>query len=226
MSANCDFVSIHCTWIFPLRTCSRKWWYLIAMCLVRGRIFGAATNSTHPLLSSKTVECAVVFPVLSLVSFAISASNVCIGMISRIACDKVMYSASVVDNAISTPKVLDSWRRLLRTQFWILRYLGHLSLACSTFPQSQRQRNNLSVFLRWVVVRNLCLMSPWDIVLSVWLPCHVSFWDMSCSVHVDVWQRQYQVVMRHSGMSAFRWSSCTSTQTLFQVLVHPCQESW
>ena len=40
----------------PFRIASRKKWYLIAMCLDLGVIFGALAKIKAPLLSSKIVE--------------------------------------------------------------------------------------------------------------------------------------------------------------------------
>jgi hypothetical protein len=40
ISASCCVVSISCIVTSPLNTAPRKWWYLMFICLVRGRIFG------------------------------------------------------------------------------------------------------------------------------------------------------------------------------------------
>ena len=39
-----------------LYTWDQKWWYLTAMCLVRGLSLGALANSRHPALSSKQLQ--------------------------------------------------------------------------------------------------------------------------------------------------------------------------
>jgi hypothetical protein len=70
------------------------------MCFVRGLILGDFTRSTHPLLSSKIVECVIVCDNSSPVTAASSSNKFLIGMRSRIARDNAMYSASVVDKAI------------------------------------------------------------------------------------------------------------------------------
>jgi hypothetical protein len=98
-----DFVKISASWssvlihlmVMSLPICDKKWWYFSAMCFVRGLILGDFTRSTQPLLSSKNVECS------SPVTAASSSNKFFIGMRSRMAWDNAMYSASVVDKAIS-----------------------------------------------------------------------------------------------------------------------------
>jgi len=101
ISASCSIVAIHLIWMSPLWMCSWKWWYLIAMCQVHSHIFGAFTNSMHPMLSLKIVECVTTFPIFRFVMPAISFSTVHIGIILCIACNRVIYSASAIDSVIS-----------------------------------------------------------------------------------------------------------------------------
>lgn len=71
------------------------------MCLVLGRMVDAAISLTQPWLSSNTVECVVAcctsYPNVLLTSF----STVLSGMRSHSACDNEMYSAFMVESAIS-----------------------------------------------------------------------------------------------------------------------------
>ncbi len=62
---------------------------------------GAAIRSTHPLLSSKTVECALTCEIGMLQIWLSSLNIVRSGMRSLNDCGRVMYSASVVESAIS-----------------------------------------------------------------------------------------------------------------------------
>jgi hypothetical protein len=71
------------------------------MCFVRGLILGDFTRSTHPLLSSKIVECVTVCDNSSPVTAASSSNIFFIGIRSRMAWDNAMYSDSVVDKEIS-----------------------------------------------------------------------------------------------------------------------------
>ena len=101
MSVSWSVVCIHCILRCPLRACSRKWCYLMAIWRVHGLVFRDLINSTQPLLSSKTVECAIVSPIRTFVSAAISLSNDYMGIESRMAWDKAIYSASIVLKVIS-----------------------------------------------------------------------------------------------------------------------------
>jgi hypothetical protein len=71
------------------------------MCFVRGLMLGDFTRSTHPLLSSKIVECVIVCDNSSLVTAASLSNKFFIGIRSHIAWYNAMYSAYVVDKAIS-----------------------------------------------------------------------------------------------------------------------------
>ena len=62
---------------------------------------GAAIRSTQPLLSSNTVECVVACCTSYPKNVLVICKMVLMGIRSRIACDREIYSASVVDNAIS-----------------------------------------------------------------------------------------------------------------------------
>jgi hypothetical protein len=101
MSANWSSVMFHLILVSPVFTYSRKWWYFIAMCLDLGRIVGAAIKSTHPLLSSKTVECVLACDsgMLQIWHRSLKMVRRCIRSLSD--WDKEMYFASVVDKAIS-----------------------------------------------------------------------------------------------------------------------------
>ena len=85
----------------PFWTWSRKWWYLTAMCFVRGLIFEQRASSMAPALSSKTVDVVVVVDVGSLKIFCSSCKSCLVGSRPRIDCDNAMYSASTVDKATS-----------------------------------------------------------------------------------------------------------------------------
>jgi hypothetical protein len=85
----------------PRLTYSRKWWYLIAMCLDLGLIVGAAMRSIHPLLSSNTVECVFTCDNGILQIVLSSLKMVLRGIKSQRACYNEMYSASIVESAIS-----------------------------------------------------------------------------------------------------------------------------
>ena len=84
-----------------MRTCSLKWWYTLLICLVRGLILGVLAISSAPMLSSNNWQW--IFGVdpsdLKLWSFN-SFNKFMIGIVSRSACDKQQYSASVVDRQI------------------------------------------------------------------------------------------------------------------------------
>ena len=100
MSANCSRVSIGSIFIRPFRMCSLKWCYLRAICFVQGGIFGTLANLTAPLLYSNTLHFTLgrfdsMFNVFSNCS---RCSIICV--ISLIACDSAMYSASAVDKDI------------------------------------------------------------------------------------------------------------------------------
>jgi hypothetical protein len=64
---------------------------------VLGLILGDFTRTAHPLLSSKTIEFVIVCDISSLVTAA-SARN---RFLSHMSWDTKMFSASVVDKAIS-----------------------------------------------------------------------------------------------------------------------------
>ena len=67
------------------------------MCLVRGRSLGDLANSSAPELSSKALQKTVgVLLTVKIFVSCISWSKLIKGIASRKACDKLMYSASVV----------------------------------------------------------------------------------------------------------------------------------
>ena len=68
---------------------------------MRGFVFGDYTSSTHPLISSNNEQCVTVSPIYNLVILDISLSIACIGITSLIACDRAIYSASVLLKAVS-----------------------------------------------------------------------------------------------------------------------------
>ena len=82
-------------------TSSQKWLYFIAICLVRGLIRGHQTKSIHPWLSSKIVQRNVALLILISSKYSISKNNSLMGIISFVACDKSIYSVSVVEHGIS-----------------------------------------------------------------------------------------------------------------------------
>ena len=105
-------------WIqtFPFLTCSWKWWYLRAACLVRGPNFGILASSRAPLLSSyytSAISALILFlyctsGVEYLISSMVdtSSTNVIKGIKSCIAWECRMYSASVVLSTISVCSLL------------------------------------------------------------------------------------------------------------------------
>ena len=108
MLAFCSFVSILQTFIILFLTASLKWWYLMAMCFVLGRVLGTLASSSVPLLSSKSVQ--FIFSVgssLILIIVFNSIINSLSGNISLVVVDKVIYSASVVQSAISVCNLLN-----------------------------------------------------------------------------------------------------------------------
>ncbi len=101
ISVNWLSVEIHLIWIWPLRTCSLKWWYLIAIWRVLGHMVGADMKSTHPLLSLNTVEWVLATVMESWQMELSSCIMGRIGIKSWREVESKIYSASVVDNAIS-----------------------------------------------------------------------------------------------------------------------------
>ena len=97
MSSSCSVVEIGNNCIIRSRACSGDWWYEIFMCFVRGVIFGDSTNSSAPRLSSNALQNIVgaVLAVSIFLNFN-SFNRLMIGITSRNACDKLIYSASVV----------------------------------------------------------------------------------------------------------------------------------
>ena len=101
MSATCSSVSIGFILIRLFRTCSLKWWYLRAICFVRGRIFGDLANSIAPLLSLNNLHLTLGrFNSMFNVFYNCSRCSI-IGMISFVTSYSTMYSASVMDKDIS-----------------------------------------------------------------------------------------------------------------------------
>ena len=102
MSAHCSLVSIEWIDMRPFCTASRKWWYLIFRCFVRGRIFGTRAISSAPELSSETVQwiwgISVLISKPAVFNSSISRIN---GMTSLRPCDSDIYSLSVELGAIS-----------------------------------------------------------------------------------------------------------------------------
>ena len=103
MSASCSVVRTDWIVIIFRLTYSRKWWYLMLMCLVRGRIFGACASSSAPELSSNSVQWIVGFVMMfSQSNLSLNSSmSLIIGMVSRSAELKLIYSLSVVERATS-----------------------------------------------------------------------------------------------------------------------------
>ena len=104
ISASMSFVDTGWISRVPFITLSRKWWYFVLICLVRGRIFGdfaLVANSIAPLLSSNTRQNILGAWFLNLQPFSgISAANSSSGRTSLVAADIARYSLSVVDSAI------------------------------------------------------------------------------------------------------------------------------
>ena len=72
------------------------------MCLVWGVSFGELVTLSAPLLSSKTHDHSIVLcSPLTFILVMTSCNNAQMGITSHMAWDKAMYSASVVDKAIS-----------------------------------------------------------------------------------------------------------------------------
>ena len=101
ISACCCLVSIWDTVTRPSKTCCRKWWYLSAMCFVRGLIFGHFTSSTHPRLSSNTEQCTFGAFMRAGIALESSFRIAMSGITSRRLWDSATYSLSVVDRVIS-----------------------------------------------------------------------------------------------------------------------------
>ena len=72
-----------------------------AICLVLGLILGHLTNSMQLLLSSKMVQCTLACSIMIGSTTANSPISAIRGIVSLIACDRAIYSASVVLNDIS-----------------------------------------------------------------------------------------------------------------------------
>ena len=80
------------------------------MCFVLGVSLGAVAKINAPLLSSNTVEWrSPRFYNSNFIFILISLNNCCMGIISLIAVDSAMYSASSVDNAISDCNLEDQF---------------------------------------------------------------------------------------------------------------------
>ena len=60
MSAIWFSVSTCFTVMVPFCICARKWWYLMLICFVLGRIFGTFDNSRAPMLFSNALQCTAV----------------------------------------------------------------------------------------------------------------------------------------------------------------------
>ena len=105
MSASCSFVEIYLILMSPdglkdVCTLLRKWWYLIAICFVRGVNFSDSAIAIAERLSSWTVMQKSVIGSGRINIQLISLTMFWIGMTSRRAWDIAMYSASAVDKAI------------------------------------------------------------------------------------------------------------------------------
>ena len=113
MSASCSFVPIARNMIYLFFTCSLKWWYLMAMCFVLDLCFGSLASSKVPLLSPKTDEhvlgCSTYIFKMSDNSIKISFNRIRSCMLWL----KIIYSASVVNNAISVYILLTLMRTKL-----------------------------------------------------------------------------------------------------------------
>ena len=131
MSATFSPVSTYRTETVLSRTNERKWWYLSAMCFVRGRMRGDSTRSIHPLLSSWTVQCITGVPSPRGITLCSSRSRLMRGMTSRKDGENAIYSLSVVDNAISV------WSLLLQM-------IGQLAYR-TTYPVRERTEDDSSL---------------------------------------------------------------------------------
>ena len=91
----------------PLRTCSQKWWYFVAMCFVLGLFWGNFANFSIPLLYSKRVHliCSLA-PGFFRMSFN-SKINSLRGRTFLATVDNTMYSASVLLIAIFVCSLLN-----------------------------------------------------------------------------------------------------------------------
>ena len=72
----------------------------MAMCLVRGLIFGALANSIEPLLSSNTVHFMIPSQDGMSITAPISVRKCIVGIVSHNAVDKDMRFVSAVDKSI------------------------------------------------------------------------------------------------------------------------------
>lgn len=111
MSASCFLVEIYLSLMSPdllnvVCTRLRKWWYLIAMCFVRGVNFIDSAIAIADKLSSWRVM------LKSVIGFGrskmqwISLMRFWTGIVSRKAWDIAIYSASAVESAISVWSLL------------------------------------------------------------------------------------------------------------------------
>ena len=106
MSAFCWSVEIYDIEILPCLRCHLKWWYLRAMCLVRGVNLVDEAIAMHDWLSSWTLQLNVVLEVSSRIVLFNSSIKVISGRTWRSAVDKTIYLASAVLKAISVWSVL------------------------------------------------------------------------------------------------------------------------
>ena len=71
------------------------------MCFVLGRIFGNHANSNAPLLSSNTVQWILGGKLSSLTRCSVASLSIPISVMTSLRLvDRVMYSASMIDNAM------------------------------------------------------------------------------------------------------------------------------
>ena len=102
MSANWSWVLIGWMVISPWSTYPRKCWSFTLMCFVRGRTLCTFAISNAPLLSSKTLQCTLgLWSLIGNPCCCISFMSSIIGIASRSAYDRPIYSLSVDDSAIS-----------------------------------------------------------------------------------------------------------------------------
>ena len=101
ISAIFSVVSMDLMMIVPSLTNRQKWWYLMAMCFVRGVNFGIFATVIQLSLSSQTVQLNNGSLVNSPNNPAVSFMRPRNGFTSRIVLDRAIYSLSVVLREIS-----------------------------------------------------------------------------------------------------------------------------
>ena len=127
MSASWSVVDTGKSCMIRFRTCSRKWWYTIFMCFVRGRSLGVLASSNVPELSSKALQytAGTILTGAKLISFN-SLRRLITGMTSQgtviVKSILPLWYLSLLAFARQISKLLGSQHTLPDTQYVILQY--------------------------------------------------------------------------------------------------------